>query len=35
VAGFRVVRMTHRQIKRQAEKMAAVIVRLLAAAPGP
>jgi predicted transcriptional regulator of viral defense system len=35
VAGFRVVRMTHRQIKHQAEKMAAVIVRLLAAAPGP
>ncbi len=35
VAGFRVVRMTHRQIKRQAPAMAAVIVRLLAAAPGP
>ncbi|MDQ6606936.1 MAG: DUF559 domain-containing protein [Actinomycetota bacterium] len=35
VAGFRVVRMTHRQIKRQATKMAAVVVRLLATDPGP
>ena len=35
VAGFRVARMTHRQIKHQAEKMAAVVVKLLAAAPGP
>jgi predicted transcriptional regulator of viral defense system len=35
VAGFRVVRMTHRQIKRQAGKMAGVIVRLLASAQRP